>query len=273
MFKADYHLHSDFSSDSQQTLEQIFDRAVELGLDGVAITDHLDLDFPREDDTFRLDLPRYLEVLSGHRERGWKGLQVRVGVELGLQPHMADEIKSVMDRPELDFVIGSQHCVERTEFFDDSFFQGKEKDEAHRRYFEEFYRNLKIFDGVSVLGHLDFFRRYGKPTYGESHSEVDYQSHMDVIDEILGLAVDRGVGLELNTSAHRLGLGHFHPHPLILKRYRELGGEIITVGSDGHHPTDVALQFDACYSLLESLGFRYVCGFTGRKPEFYALTA
>lgn len=273
MFKADYHIHSEYSSDSTQSLEQIFDRAVELGLDGVAVTDHLDVDFPREDDTFKLDLPEYLKVMSGYRERGWKGLQVRVGIELGLQPHAEEDIKAIMARPELDFVIGSQHCVDRTEFFDDSFFQGKEKDEAHRKYFEEFYRNLKLFDDVSVLGHMDFFRRYGRPTYGDSHSEVNYKAHMDVIDDILRLAVDRGVGIELNTSAHRLGLGHFHPHSVILKRYHELGGEIITVGSDGHTPSDIALEFDRCYDLLQSLGFRYVCGFTGRKPKFYALAA
>lgn len=273
MFKADYHLHSEFSSDCQEPLERIFNQAVDLGLDGLAVTDHLDVDFPRSDGTFELDLPHYLEVLGGHRERGWKGLEIRVGLEMGLQPHVADDIKSVMARPELDFVIGSQHCVALTELFDDSFFYGKGKDEAHRVYFEEFYRNLKIFEGISVLGHLDFFRRYGKPTYGECHNEVAYDAHMDVIDEILRLAVDRGVGLELNTSAHRLGLGHFHPHPVILERYRELGGEIITLGSDCHHAEEIAWNFDACYDLLESLGFRYVCGFKDRKPEFHSLKA
>lgn len=271
MFKADYHLHSEFSSDCQEPLPRIFDRAVELGMDGLAVTDHLDLDFPRHDGTFELDLPRYLQVLSEYREKGWKGLQIRVGVELGLQPHMAEEIRAIMERPEIDFVIGSQHCVGWTELFDDSFFRGKERDQAHRDYFEEFYRNLKTFGGVSVLGHLDFFRRYGKTAYGEAHREVDYDAHMDVIDEILRLAVDLGVGLELNTSAHRLGLGHFHPHPVILSRYRELGGEIITIGSDSHSTGEIGWHFDECYDLLENLGFRYTCGFTGQVPEFHPL--
>lgn len=271
MFKADYHIHSEFSSDCKESLSSIFDRAAELGLDGVAVTDHLDLDFPRHDDTFELDLERYLDVLPEYREKGWKGLQIRVGVELGLQPHMADRIKEIIARPELDFIIGSQHCVGWTELFDDSFFRGKEKDQAHREYFEEFYRNLKIYEGISVLGHFDFFRRYGSPTYGETHRDVNYTAHIDIIDEILKLAIERGVGLELNTSANRLGLGHFHPHPFILKRYRELGGEIITLGSDCHCAGEIAWHFDDCYDLLESLGFRYVCGFTGQVPEFHLL--
>jgi histidinol-phosphatase (PHP family) len=269
--RADYHVHSEFSSDCDAPLTSIFERAVELGLDGLAVTDHLDPGFPRNDGTFELDLPGYLRVLTGYRNTGWKGLEIRTGIELGLQPTMADEIRSVMARNELDFVIGSQHCVGGCEFFDDSFFIGKRKEQAHREYFEELYRNLEMFEGISVIGHMDFFRRYGRSVYGREHMIVDYDAHMDIIDAILKLAVERGVGLELNTSANRLGLGHFHPDPVILRHYLILGGEILTLGSDCHDPSEIAWCFDGCMDLLKDIGFRYVCSFNGCRPEFHPI--
>ena len=269
--KADYHVHSEFSSDCDVPLTSIFERAAELGLDGLAITDHFDPGFPRHDGTFDLNLPRYLGALAKYRNEGWKGLEIRTGIELGLQPAMAKEVRSVMAVDELDFVIGSQHCVGGCELFDDSFFEGKSKEQAHREYFEELYRNLEMFDGISVIGHMDFFRRYGSSVYGRKHKDVDYDIHMDIIDEILKLAVGRGVGLELNTSADRLGLGCFHPDPVILGRYLAFGGEIVTLGSDCHDPDEIAWCFDEALALLKSLGFRYICGFTRCKPEFYPL--
>ncbi len=271
MFKADYHVHSSFSGDSGESLNVIFQHAFDLGLQEIALTDHLDPDFPSERVIFDIDLPSYFQILETYRKE-WEGkLSILTGLELGLQQHLAQDLDHVLSDPHLDFIIASIHCADRGDFFDETYFDGKQKDEAHRIYFQSLYENLKIFDGFSVIGHMDFIKRYGKNHYGKDHCELDYNLHMDLIDEILKLAVEKGTGLEVNSSGYRYGLGHAHPDSIILSRYRELGGEIITLGSDAHKAEDIGKDLDRAGELLENLGFRYICGFRKKEPLFYPL--
>ena len=87
-------------------------------------------------------------------------------------------------------------------------------------------------------------------------------------DEILKTLISMGKGIELNTAGLKYGLGWAHPHPEVLKRYRELGGEMITVGSDGHKAEHYAWEFDKAEDILRDAGFKYYAVFRGRKPEF-----
>jgi histidinol-phosphatase (PHP family) len=271
MFLADYHLHSSFSGDSDECIHRIFQKAHDLGLQEIAITDHVDPEYPSDDVIFNLDLSTYIQTIDEFRKI-WKGkLDIVTGLELGLQQHLEETLQCFLSDPSLDFIIGSIHCADRGDFVDETFFEGKDKIQAHRRYFETIYENLKIYDGFSVLGHLDYIKRYGRKHYGKVHSELDYSLHMDVIDEILKLAVSKGIGLEANTSGFRYGLGHPHPDSVILSRYLELGGEIITIGSDAHRTEDIGSDFRRCRDLLENLGFRYICGFRKKEPLFYPL--
>jgi len=271
LLKADYHLHSHFSDDCGESIERIYMRALELGLVEIAITDHLDPDFPRKDNLFDLDFPAYIEKMMGYRDKWSDLLDLKIGLEIGLQPHLVQRLQPVIDHPSLDFIIGSLHCTDNTEFFDGSFFRGRSKDKAHRTYFQAIYENLSVFHGLSVLGHLDFVRRYGREQYGDDHSQINYSLHMDLIDEILRLAIDKGIGLEVNTSGYRKGLGNPHPDKAILSRYRHLGGEIITLGSDAHKAEDLAEDFDLALEMIEKIGFKYLCGFKQKKPVFYPL--
>lgn len=272
MFKADYHVHSNFSGDSGELMENILTRAKELSLDEIAITDHLDPDYPNVEINFDLDLPAYIARLEEiTRDQNGERPLIKKGIEIGMQKHLAVELAPVTRSGIFDFVIGSIHCADGGDFAEGGFFEGHSKDEAHRIYFETFYENLKVFDGISVLGHLDFIKRYGNKNYGKSFCELDYEIHMDIIEEILRLAIDNGTGLEVNTSGFRYGLGHAHPHKRILALYRELGGEIITTGSDAHSANQLGEYFREALELLSDLGFRYVCAFENKVPIFHRI--
>ncbi len=271
MFKADYHIHSCFSGDSNESTGNIIEKAISLKLDEIALTDHLDPDFPSEKVNFDLDLPAYSEALSRLQNISHEGLIVKRGIEIGMQPHLAEKLGHIIDEEKFDFIIGSIHCVNRTDLSEGSFFDRYSKDDAHRIYFETVYHNLELMNGISVLGHLDFIKRYGKSQYGHTHTEINYELHMDVIEEILRLAIDKGTGLEVNTSGFRYGLGHPHPNEIILKRYRELGGEIITIGSDAHLSEQIGNDIAAATEILVKTGFRYICSFSEKKPFFHTI--
>lgn len=271
MLFGDYHVHTRFSGDSDETPERALQVAWDEGLQEVAFTDHVDLDYPDESVNFQVHIPHYVEKLTRVREKWREQISVRIGLEVGLQVHLRDRLRSVLQYPGLDFIIGSVHCAPGQDFWTGAFFQERTRDEAHRLYFETVYENLKTFDGISVLGHLDFIRRYGGVKYGRRHREIDFDLHWDVIEAILKLAVHKGVGLELNTSGYRYALDQFHPHSCILRRYRELGGDIITLGSDAHRAEDVGRDFAEAGDLLDRLGFRYICGFVERNPVFHPI--
>jgi histidinol-phosphatase (PHP family) len=272
LFKADYHIHSYFSGDSMEKPDNIIQKARDLEFAEIAITDHLDPDYPDTDINFDLDLSAYMMALTDITKKTEDtGLKVRKGIETGLQKHIKNQLSPVLQDSFFDFVIGSIHCADGFDFAEGGFFEHHTRDEAHRIYFETLYENLKIFDGISVLGHLDFIKRYGSKTYGKDHKILDYSLHMDVIEEILKLAIHKGTGLEVNTSGFRYGLAHPHPHEKILSLYRELGGEIVTTGSDAHTADQIGESFNTVYAILAEMGFRYICGFDKKEPVFHRI--
>lgn len=266
MYKSDSHVHSEFSGDSKESLERIISRAKELGMNEITITDHLDIDFPMEPNIFTLDLKKYIERLKELKAQE-KEIVVKIGIEIGLQPHLSEAYKEVFENEDIDFIIGSSHAVSKTDVSSKDFFIGKEKNQAHREYFSEVLKNIDLFPNISVYGHLDFVNRYGNGVY-DNYKELDYQLHGELIDEILKKLIEKGIGLEINTSGLRYGLKNFHPHINILKRYRELGGEIITLGSDSHRAEDLMKDFDTAKKILKDLGFEYYCTFSKRKIEY-----
>ena len=98
-----------------------------------------------------------------------------------------------------------------------------------------------------------------------------YKQYADIIDEILKLLIEKGKGIEINTGGFKYGLGHPNPTEDIIARYRELGGEIITVGADAHKPEHVAFDFEKVSGILKEAGFSYYTVFKNRKPEFVKL--
>lgn len=263
----DTHMHCNFSSDSDSPPEAMAKAAVLCGLDGISFTDHLDYDYPNEPGSFLLDLEGYEEKIHTLQEQYAGRLHILHGIELGLQPHLAGKHEQLLKAHCFDFVIGSSHVVHRADPYYASYFEERSAYQAYLEYFESILENLHAFSGFDVYGHLDYVVRYGP------HGEDDYSYHKfrDIIDEILKQLIQNGKGIEVNTAGFKHGLCHPNPCEDILKRYRELGGEILTIGSDAHKPEHIAFCFDMLPGLLRSVGFSYYTVFKARKPEFLPL--
>lgn len=270
MYKADSHIHSNFSGDSMEKLENIIERAIETGMDEITITDHLDLEFPGEINIFELDFKTYVETLKKLKNLYKNNIKIKIGIELGLQPQLKDKYDEIFNCEDIDFIIGSFHCVRGMDVADRKFFEKYSKDEAHRIYFEEILNTIDLFPKINVCGHLDFINRYGRSVY-DDYKKINFEMHKELIDKILIKLIEKNIGIEINTSALRYGLRDFHPCRKILKRYKELGGKIITMGSDAHRALDIMRDFDKARDVLKETSFKNFCVFEKRKAEYKEL--
>lgn len=263
----DMHMHCHFSGDSEANPIDIAQKAYDIGLQGICFTDHLDIDYKEEPGLFDLDIPSYKMEIADVKKKFFDKLDIGWGIELGLQPYLAERNNQVIKENDFDFVIGSTHVVKQVDIYYPSYYEGRTEDECYREYFEETLKNAQSNVDFDVYGHLDYVVRYG-PNKNKYYS---YEKFSDVIDEILRTLIGKGKGLELNTGGFKYGLGHAHPTMNTLKRYKELGGEIITIGSDGHAPEQIAWDFNKAPDILKEAGFEYFTVFKNRKAEFIKL--
>lgn len=262
--RADVHMHCNFSNDSETRPEDMVEAAIAKGLSVICFTDHYDKDNFDWGEEAIFDAERYFAEMPVLRERYREQIDIRIGAEFGLQPYLGEYYRGFAEKYPMDFIIGSAHSVEDHDVATKKLFENRTDQEAYRIYFEEMLEDVQKIKAYDVLGHMDYVVRYSK--YGvDSYFSGDY---MDVIDEILKQVIADGKGIELNMSGIKYGLGFAHPHSKILKRYRELGGEIITVGADGHIPEHIAYDFHLADDILKECGFRYYTEFKARKPEF-----
>lgn len=270
--KSDFHLHSNHSSDSDSSMESMILRGIELGLESMCFTEHHDIDFPEVsketgEAMFNLNTDSYLYELLGLRYKYEDKIKILFGVEIGMQPHLRRELALYAKAYEFDYIIGSTHLVGRIDPYYESYFEGKSDEEAYRTYFKEVYENMKIFSNYDVLAHLDYIVRYGK----NKDENYSYEKYADVIDPILNKLIDQEKGLEVNTGGLRHGLREANPCTDIIKKYKSLGGEIITIGSDAHRPSDIAIEFDRASEILKECGYKYYTTFEKRTVEMHKL--
>lgn len=266
---SDFHVHTNFSADSQTPAREQIEAAIRLGMKEICITDHHDYGtgtMCHKD--YTVDIPAYFCALRELREEYRSKIFVRYGIELGLMLREKEYLETLVPAIPADFIIGSNHFIDGYDVYDQNFYKdnGSEK-AAYRRFFESSLARIQALDCFDSLGHLDYVVRYG-PTKNTDYRPEEY---MDLIDEILRTLISKGKALECNTAGFKYGLGHLHPYEEILKRYRELGGELLTVGSDGHRPNEVGGYFEQTAEILKSCGFRYYTVFHERKPVFFSL--
>ena len=266
---SDYHLHCRFSSDSEAAPEDMIKQAVSLGLKHICFTDHNDFDYPPENGEilFQLNFDSYFEEISMLREKYNNIIDINIGVEQGLQPHLSERTDKYDSLQQLDFIIGSTHIVDGADPYYPSFWQERSPKECIVQYFENIYKCVCCCNNFDVYGHLDYIIRYAP----EKDTNYNPSAYSDIIDEILKKLIDNGKGIEINTAGLKYGLKEANPCLSIIRRYRELGGEIITTGSDAHRPADMAYSFEVLSSLLEKGGFSYYTIFRNRKPYFIKL--
>lgn len=262
----DTHMHCNFSGDSTADPEKMILSAIEKHLNGICFTDHIDYDYPGPT-PFHFDPIKYFETLKPLSEKYKNDIQIHIGVELGLQPQLKQRYDEFLAMGDFDQVIASSHVVHGFDPYYPEYYIGKTEDEAYLEYFESTLENIRIFDNFDVYGHIDYVVRYG-PTKNANYS---YRKFQDIIDEILKELIAKGKGIEINMAGFKYGLNHPHPTEEILKRYRELGGEILTLGSDAHAPEQIAFDYDRLSGILKDAGFTRYTVFQKRKPIFYEI--
>lgn len=277
MIQADMHMHTWFSTDSEACPRDMADEAVRKGLKTICFTDHFDKDDLEWGEEGIFDVDAYFVEMQKLQEEYAGKLNIRIGIELGLRTYLKDYYEELTKKYPFDFVIGSVHNVPYrkdaegnilyTDPAAEKLFTDRTDKEAYRLMMETTLENVRTSDCFQTLGHLDYVVRYGK----SREKEYSYTDYADIIDEILKLLIEKEKGLEVNSAGLKYGLPFAHPHPDVLKHYRELGGEIITIGADAHKPEHIAYDFAKAEEILKSCGFKYYTEFFEQKPVFKQL--
>lgn len=252
----DSHMHTEVSADSAMKAADALERAAKLGV-GAVFTEHEDMDFPGEKDfTFSPeDYWKKYEALRGEGER------LRLGVELGMQEGLAEKNCAFVKKAPFDQVIGSIHTLLGFDLYYETLYEGREKDEVYRLYLRAMASCVRSHGAfIDILAHIDYIARYA--AYRDA--ELTYAVYGEEIDEVLAALIETDTVLELNTRRFDAPQGKASLVP-IFRRYRELGGREVTLGSDAHDACAVAFAFCEAQDLAESLGLRIVTFFARRK--------
>ena len=266
---ADYHVHTIYSDDSEYPMEEVVKDAIALGLSEICFTDHVDYGIKRDWDDPRgveyrrggpgeperipvvnVNYPEYAAEFGSLKEKYKDRISLKMGMEFGMQTHTIPQYEKLFSAYPFDFIILSVHQVEDKEFWTQDFQKGRTQEEYNLRYYEEILELVRRYHNYSVLGHLDLISRYDKEGY------FPFERIRPVVAEILKTVIADGKGIEINTSSHRYGLRDLTPSRDILRLYRDLGGEVITIGSDSHKKEHLGAYVRETMGEMKELGFK-----------------
>lgn len=259
----DFHLHTCVSFDGRDSAESMARAAVEAGMKEICFTDHMDYDPLQPDHRLHFDIADYNNMYDGLQI---PGLVIRRGFEFGMLPDNMEQFRRDIRRRSWDFVIGSVHFVDDLDVYFHQYWEGKTPYRAIFRSLEQTLECVRNHDDYDVLGHLTYL---GKCRANPEKTPILYEAYREVTDEIFKILIQKGKGIECNTS----GLdrcGALLPDARYLRRFKELGGQIITVGSDAHSADRVGQYCHETIRAVQEI-FGYVCTFEGRKPRFHTL--
>lgn len=266
--RADYHLHTAFSFDSNSPLENQIQAAIDHGMAEICLTDHYEPPYPGLP-LWQFDLAERAKALTApHITELAQKITIRQGAEVGLLdiPGYREHIHRLVEQYHLDFIIASCHMCQGEDPYYPEFFHGQTRAQGFSRYLKELAHLVTTIDDFSVVGHIDY------PSKGCPYADkmLRYADAPDEIDCLFRYIIDHGKGIEINTSIFR-ALGEDKLDIAWLKRYKELGGEIITIGSDAHDPAPVGYGWDAAAALLKEAGFSYTATFCQMQPVFHKI--
>ena len=276
---ADYHVHTSYSDDSEYPMEEVVKDAISFGLDEICFTDHVDYGVKRDWDdprgmTYRrggagepermalanVDYPRYATEIAALREKYKDQITLKMGIEFGIQTHTIPQYEKLFSVWPFDFIILSVHQVEDKEFWTQDFQRGRTQTEYNLRYYEEILALVQQYHHYSVLGHMDLISRYDKA------GPFSFEKIRPIVKEILKTIISDGKVIEVNTSCYRYGLNDLTPSTDILRLYRDLGGRIITIGSDSHRKEHLGAYLTETISALKAIGYKEVYTFKQMCP-------
>lgn len=274
---ADYHVHTDYSDDSWYLMEDVVKDAIAMGLEELCFTDHVDYGIKPDWDHIELakeyhgkkvlnvNYPLYFEEFEKLKETYKDQITLKIGLEFGMQMHTVEPFKRLYQSYQYDFILLSVHQVGDKEFWTGEFQEGHTELESYDIYYQELYDLVTTYHDYSCLAHMDLVRRY-------LDKETDQFAYCKpMIEQILKVVIADGKGIEVNTSSHRYGINGLTPSLEILKLYHELGGTIITVGSDSHQKDHLGAYIHESIMILKSIGFTHICSFDQMKPIFHEI--
>lgn len=276
MIIADTHLHSAYSGDSETPMEEMVQEGIRRRLQKIYFTDHIDYDYPICPDglLFEFDVDTYLLEIEHLQEKYADKIQIGKGLELGLKKSIFPRLENLLSGREFDYIIGSSHIViDRDPYYPD-YWEGISVHTGLMRYFQSILDNIAGFSDFDTYGHIDYIVRYIPDVRAKKAPLSDfytYEKYADILDAILIALIKADKALEINTAGFKYGIGHPNPHEDVIRRYLELGGKLITIGSDGHQPAHMAYDFAKTRELLLSLGIREYAVFEKRKPVLLPL--
>lgn len=252
MYLADYHVHSCVSPDSRATMVDMVEAAIAAGVDELCFTDHIEPHYvdltPRDPE----DWGDLIAAFSTVEHRFGDKITVRLGIELGEAPMDLPKVEQMLKSgPPLDFIIGSIHRLSAAYAYVDlhDYFP-QTREQAHRAMIDylEVVQTQCEWGGFHVLGHLTLPLRYFQKKMG---LDVDFTPYRDQVAEIYKTLIDKGLGIELNTTRGDMDC----PDEPWLQLYHDLGGQRITIGSDAHQPMHVGVGLAQGQAILKDCGF------------------
>ncbi|MBR2408087.1 MAG: histidinol-phosphatase HisJ family protein [Lachnospiraceae bacterium] len=261
----DYHVHTSYSPDSKMDPEEAVCAAIASGVTDICFTEHMDLGHHMEMYDRVPNFAGMDETIFRLREK-YPEIHIGKGIEAGYIPETAEETAKVLAEQRFDYVLLSTHCVDGLDCGVPESKRGQDKLTAYQKYLETVYDSVMdeklrpYYDCVSHIGYI------AKGLHYEDNS-LTYQMFPELFDKILCEIIKSGKGIEVNTSGIDRG-GHVLPHPSIVQRYRELGGRIITIGSDAHMSRNVGAYIKETVEMVANAGFEEITLFQNRVPGF-----
>ena len=265
----DTHNHCQFSFDGKRTtVESSARSAYEKGLAGICFTDHYDFFVPEvnaEIETIKpqiFDISRQqaeIERVQGLYDDGFKVLK---GIEIGMSEESREQTRLILTENRFDQIIASIHYLEKSDPYYGGYFKGKDCRQAYGTYLETLYNEAVALKDFDIAGHYDYVARYAP----FAQDSITYKDFGDIFDTLFRYLIENGKGLEINTKSCQGTKGRKTTVDRnVLLRYREMGGEIISLGSDSHDAENVADGFAENAAMLRSLGFRWTSHYEKRQ--------
>jgi len=270
MVLPDYHIHTSYSPDSKMDPEEAVRAAMASGVTELCFTEHMDLGHHMEMYDRAPNFAGMEEKISRLREK-YPEIRIGKGIEVGYIPETAGQTAEVLSGQSFDYVLLSTHCVNGMDCGVPESKRGQDKLTAYKRYLETVYASVtddrltEYFDCVSHIGYIAKGLHYEENAF-------PYEMFPELFDKILKEIIKRGKGIEVNTSGIDRG-GHVLPHPSIIRRYRELGGRIITIGSDAHRSEKVGAYIKEAVEIIKNAGFEEITLFKMREPFFVCISS